>query len=284
MDTLKPQPEIAFEVAGHVATLTIAQERRLNAMTLSMWEAVPRLLRRAQDTPGVRVVVLRGAGEKAFCAGADISEFATLRSNPGDVEHYEKAVKAALTALREHPTPTLAAIHGICFGGGLEIALSCDLRLAEEGSRFRMPGAVLGLGYGYEGVALVASRIGPDNAADILYTAREVEAKEARSIGLVNRLAAPAGLDAALAELAGTIARNAPLTIRATKRALLEYARAPEPRDPSAVEQMVAACFASADYAEGRRAFAERRAPDFRADAEAARDLSPDPLGDEVSP
>lgn len=284
MDGQQTQPGIAFEIEGHVATLTITQERRLNAMTLGMWEALPRLLRRADETPGVRVVVLRGSGDRAFCAGADISEFATLRSSPADVEHYEEAVQAALTALREHPTPTVAAIRGICFGGGLELALSCDLRLAEEGSRFRMPGAVLGLGYAYEGVALVAQRIGPDNAADILYTAREVAASEARAMGFVNRLADAGAFDAALAELAGSIARNAPLTHRATKRALLELSRAPEPRDREMVERAVAACFASADYAEGRRAFAERRIPDFRADAEAARKSFNDPLGDEVSP
>jgi enoyl-CoA hydratase/carnithine racemase len=225
---------------------------------------LPELIARAEADDNVRVILLRGAGDKAFCAGADISQFQERRSGPDAVADYERAVSAALEAVAAASKPTVAAIRGICFGGGMALALCCDLRLAAADARFRIPAARLGLGYDFANIARLVHRVGPGTAADFLFTARTVEAVEALALGVVQRVYAADRFAQEAAACVAAIAGNAPLTLTAAKRALRELERPDHERDRTAVDRLVAACFASADYAEGQAAFREKREPRFR--------------------
>lgn len=270
---------------GHVAAITIDNERRRNALNLAMWRAIPEAIADASADPNIRVVVLAGAGPLAFSAGADISEFATVRSTPDDVAAYEHAVEAALEAVASCPKPTIAAIRGICFGGGFELALACDLRIAEAGARFRMPGTRLGLGYAYSAVEMFVARLGPAATAEILFTGEAFDAAAALRLAVVQQVHAADAFEAARGALLETIASNAPLTLVAAKRALIELSRPHGERNKAAVDALVAACFASPDYAEGRAAFAEKRPPLFKAAAGTAEiRVQSDPGAKKVTP
>ena len=248
---------------GHAATITIDNERRRNAVGLGMWRAIPERIAEASIDPDIRVVVLQGAGELAFSAGADISEFATVRSSPQDVAAYEHAVEAALEAVSTCPKPTIAAIRGICFGGGFELALACDLRIAAEGSTFRMPGTRLGLGYAYSAVEMFVARLGQAATAEILFTGEAFDAVAALRLGVVQKVLGMPTFEAERSTFVETIATNAPLTLLAAKRALIELSRPHGERDKAAVDALVAACFASPDYAEGRAGTAETRVQSY---------------------
>jgi enoyl-CoA hydratase/carnithine racemase len=262
-ETLTPIPSIRYEVERGTATLTIDQPSKMNAMTFEMWSSLPGLIAMAEADPAVRVVAVRGAGDRAFCAGADISQFGEKRTGTDAVAAYDQAVAAGNAALAEATKPTVAVISGICFGGGFALAMCCDLRIASSGSRFRIPAARLGLGYSFRNVDLLVRKLGMGPAADLLLTARIIEADEAHRLSIVNGVfrSDTFRLDAA-AYLAG-IAANAPLTLRAIKRALVEIARPEAEQDKGAVDGLVEACFGSADYREGRTAFREKREPEF---------------------
>ena len=255
---------IIYAAAGGIATLTLDQPDRLNAMTLAMWRALPDAVARAANDPDVRVLVLTGAGDRAFCAGADISQFGTARTGDDAVAAYDAAVAAGSAAVLQADKPTVAAIRGICFGGGLALAMACDLRFATAGSRFRLPAARLGLGYGFDALRLLVQRLGPTVAADVVLSARIIPSDEATGMGLVNQVWPAEALDARLAAYLAAIAGNAPLTLRAMKRGLRELARPDAAQDSAAVDALVAACFASEDYREGQAAFREKRDPVFR--------------------
>ena len=255
---------LAWREPGGVAHLRFNNPDRLNAMSLAMWEGLGDTCAALAEDGDVRIVVLSGAGGRAFVSGADISEFGEARTGVEAAARYNAAVARAEAALAALPMPSLAAIRGYCIGGGLGIALRCDLRLCTEGARFAIPAARLGLGYGPDGVKALADVVGPAAAADLLYTARQVGAEEALRIGLVGRVAADDALDAAVEQTAGRIAGNAPLTLRAVKAALHDLRRPEAERDPARVQALVAACFDSADYREGQAAFAEKRKPEFR--------------------
>lgn len=257
-------PSLHYRTTGPVARLTIDNPARRNAMTLDMWTALPELVRRAEADPEVRVILLRGAGEAAFCAGADISQFSENRSGEDGGRVYDAAVEAAQAALCAAGKPTVAYVRGACFGGGVGIALSCDLRVAAADARFRIPAARLGLGYAFSNVELVAARLGASATADLLFTARTVDAEEARRLGLVGRLFGADEADAAVEDLVTAIGGNAPLTLRAVKRALVELARPAAERDAGAVDTLLRACQGSEDYREGQAAFKEKREPRFR--------------------
>lgn len=250
--------EVLHTVEAHVATVVLCNERRHNAMSLAMWTGLADTLGQLQARPDVRVLVLRGAGERAFVSGADISEFESRRSDPSTVAAYDLAVDRAQSALQRFPRPVIAAISGICYGGGLGLALACDLRYGAPSARFRMPAARLGLGYALKGIQRMAEVLGPARAAELFYTARVVEAGDAARIGLVN--AVHEDVFAQAAQTAAEIAANAPLTIGAAKLAFLALRSDAE---AAAVGAAVEACFESADYVEGRRAFAEKRTPRF---------------------
>jgi enoyl-CoA hydratase/carnithine racemase len=247
-----------------ILSLTIDHMARRNAMTLGMWQDLARHCAEAAVDPAVRVVTLTGAGDQAFCAGADISQFGEKRSSADAVAEYDRAVAAANKGLATLGKPVIALVNGLCYGGGMGLAMACDVRLAVDTARFRIPAARLGLGYSYENVRLLALKLGVATVADILFTARVVDAREAAARGIVQATWPAAEFATKAAEYVRGIAGNAPLTIAAVKRALIEIAKPPGQADPEAVDALVRACFTSADYKEGQAAFKERRDPKFR--------------------
>ena len=248
---------------GAIGFLTFNNPARHNAISLEMWRAIPEVLAAFEADPEVRVVVFRGAGEKAFVSGADISQFDSARASRDANDLYNEHSAAATRAMALLEKPSIAMIRGYCIGGGLAVALTCDLRIAAEDARFAIPAARLGLGYGFSGVQRLVDVVGPSHASTILFTARQLSAAEALHIGLVNQVVAVNELEPELRRCAGLISENAPLTIRASKLAIREACKDAERRKLHEVEAAVAACFDSEDYAEGRRAFAEKRKPRF---------------------
>ena len=254
--------QLRLTVEDGIGWIVAENAERMNAFTAAMWEALPGLLRKADADPEVRVVVLRGAGTRSFSAGADISEFETSRT--GDAaKTYDRLNHQAFAALSDCAKPTIAMIHGHCLGGGLAIALCCDLRLADEASHFAIPAAKLGIGYNPRWVRPLLAVVPPPSAKEILFTGRRFNATEAARMGLINHILPADKLEAETRAMAGEIARNAPLSVLAAKRAIDELTRAPEHPDTATLDAMVQACFTSDDYAEGRRAFLEKRKPMF---------------------
>lgn len=255
--------QIVTETSGPVVRLIIDNPARRNAVSLEMWQAIEQALDRLAADGEARVLVLSGAGERAFSAGADISRFEDERASEEAQQHYNQIVSRASAKLESFPKPTLASIRGVCIGGGVGIAACCDLRLCGEGARFGIPAARLGLGYGFASVERIARLVGPAHAQEIYYTARQFSAREAYDMGLVNRVVPDAALEAYVDHQARMIAANAPLTIAAIKAAAIELAKAPAERDLAKVARMVEACGRSQDYVEGRRAFMDKRPPAF---------------------
>ena len=250
-------------VDGPVGWMIFNNPERRNAVSLDMWEAVPRIIRRFEDDPAIRVIALAGEGGRAFVSGADISQFEQVRSSAEQVARYEEVGARASEALKGAGKPTVAVIRGWCVGGGVGIAVNCDLRFATEGSKFGVPAGRLGLGYGPKGVQSLMNLVGPGYTKEIFFTARHFTAAEAEAMGLVNRVVPDAVFDAFVAGQLALIAANAPLTLRALKRTVGELLRGPE-GDLELCRQLVADCFASEDYKEGRRAFMEKRQPVFQ--------------------
>jgi enoyl-CoA hydratase len=255
--------KLLVEVSGHVAIVTFNNPAKRNALSAEMRAALPDLLAALNADPGVRVVVVTGAGDKAFVSGADISEFGAQRTSPDARASYDRAQAAVAAAWAGMDKPIIAMIRGFCIGGGLVTAMQADIRIASDDSQFGIPAARLGLGYGFSGVAALMNLIGPSQTAEMLFSARRFSAAEALQTGLVNRVVPADSLRETVLELASSIASNAPLTVAAAKAAIREAARPAERRDLARVEAMVEACFRSADYLEGQRAFAEKRPPEF---------------------
>lgn len=232
-------------------------------MSLDMWRAAADALEQFEQDPAVRVIVLTGAGGKAFVSGADISKFESERDSLDAVAEYNIAVDRFGQVLGECSKPTIAMIRGYCLGGGVGIAVCCDLRIASDASRFAVPAAKLGLGYGYANVRRIMDLVGPQFVTEMLLTARQFDAAQAERIGLVNHVVPDVEMESYVRDLAETIAGNAPLTIRAVKRIVRELRRNPNDADVAACDALVRQCFESADYREGRRAFLEKRRPLF---------------------
>jgi len=256
-------PALRMELEGSLAYLIIDNPARLNALTAAMWAALPQRLADAEADANVRVIVLKGAGGKAFSAGADISEFDTART--GNAAHaYDALNHAAFEALLGTTKPTIAMIEGFCLGGGLGIAACCDLRMANDAAQFAIPAARLGLGYHPRWVRTLLKLAAPASVKELLFTGRRFNSAEAANMGLVNRVVAKDQLEAETRALAGVIADNAPLTVKAAKAAIDALTEKPETADIGRLEALVKNCFESADYAEGRKAFAEKRKPQFK--------------------
>jgi enoyl-CoA hydratase/carnithine racemase len=228
-----------------------------------MWEAAEKILDGFEKDPTVRVVILTGAGGKAFVSGADISKFESERASEEAVQRYNALVEKVYARIYGFPKPTIAMIRGYCIGGGLNLAICCDMRFATEGSRFALPAAKLGLGYGYNGLRRYIDTIGPVATKEIFFTSRQLNTQEARRWGMINEIVADDQLEATVLEIANTIGDNAPLTIATIKRSTVEILKDPDRQDVAACDAMVAACFASNDYREGRKAFLEKRKPQF---------------------
>lgn len=236
---------------------------RHNALSVDMWEAIPALLAQANGDERVRLVVFSGAGEKAFVSGADISQFEDMRAAREAVSRYEQMAENALISIYRFSKPTLACIRGYCIGGGVNVAISCDLRIATSDSVFSIPAARLGLGYRYSALKNLVDLIGVGAAKDLFLTARKIDADEALSLGLIGRVCSPEALDSLLSEYTTALAVNAPLTVRAGKAIIAEILKPSPDLDVALCQDLIRGCFESEDYAEGRRAFMEKRSPVF---------------------
>jgi enoyl-CoA hydratase len=248
---------------GGVGTVIFNNPERHNAVSLEMWEATKRILDDFAADNDIRVVVLTGAGGKAFVSGADISKFESERANLEAARAYSVKSDAAYSSIYDFPKPTIAMIRGYCIGGGLGLATCCDLRIASDNSRFAVPAAKLGLGYGYVGLKRLVDVVGPSFAKEIFYTARQFDTQEALAMGLVNRVVPSAELEGAVKSITDMICANAPLTIKAVKYTVGEILKDESKRNVARTVEMVETCFASRDYNEGRAAFMEKRKPVF---------------------
>jgi len=259
-----PEEKVIGGTEGPVGHVVFNNPSKHNAVSLDMWERVHALLSQYAADPAVRVVVVSGAGGKAFVSGADISKFESERANMEAQKKYDAISGKSYDFLYNFPKPTLAKITGYCIGGGMNLAGCCDLRFCNEGARFGVPAARLGLGYGFERVRRLSESIGLPKTLEVIFTGRQFSAHEAFQMGFVQRVVADGELDAAVAETTGLIAQNAPLTIALAKAAAREIGKPEAIRDFARLEAMVKACFDSQDYVEGRRAFMEKRKPNFR--------------------
>lgn len=249
---------------GAIGWVIFNNPQKRNAMSLEMYEATAAAMEALARDPDVRVVILRGEGDKAFVSGADISQFKERRGNLEQVRHADAVSERCNRAIRECPKPVIAMIRGYCMGGGLGIAVACDLRIAADDSRFGIPAAKLGVGYRFAGIRRLAELVGPAFTAEIFYTGRQFSAQEALAMGLVNRVLPVADHERDVLDCAATLAANAPLTLAAVKRSLIELRKDPAERDLALCQKMVEDCFASEDYREGQAAFMEKRKPVFR--------------------
>lgn len=252
------------EKNGAVGWMIFNNPERHNALSLDMWKAIPDILDQFEKDSEIRVIVLKGAGDKSFISGADISEFDKKRSSVESVAHYDHVAHEASDRLSYAKKPTIAMINGYCIGGGLGVALSCDMRIASESSRFAIPAAKLGLGYRVSSLQPLVALIGPAFAKEIIITGRQFDCAEALAMGLINRAVAKDELASYVGDYCDRIAQNAPLTMAAAKQTVDEITRARSDLDRKLCERLVEECFASEDYAEGRRAFMEKRKPVFK--------------------
>ena len=247
---------------GAIGWVIFNNPERRNAVSLDMWEAIPRVLNDFVGDPAIRAIVLTGAGDKAFVSGADISQFEKVRNSAEQVKHYEEVAERANQALKAADKPVIAMIRGYCIGGGLGIAALCDLRIAADDARFGIPAAKMGLGYRASSMKSLVDLVGKAYALEIMMTARQFTAAEAKEMGLANRVVPVADLERTTREYCDMMAANAPLTMRTAKRVIAEVLKAKY--DNATCDAWVKECFDSEDYKEGRRAFMEKRKPIFK--------------------
>jgi enoyl-CoA hydratase len=255
--------KLLAETQDGVGWLTFNNPERRNAMSLDMWQAVGEAFEAFESDPAIRVVVMQGAGGKAFVSGADISQFEDQRKNAEQAAAYASVSEGARRRMANFEKPLIAMIRGFCIGGGMGVANTADLRIASEDSQFGIPAAKLGLAYSFDSLKKLVDLVGPAFAKEILFTGRRLNADEALRIGLVNRVVPSAELENTVRAMATEIAKNAPLSIRSAKITINQVLRDPEQRDMGLVEASFKACFDSADYADGRKAFMEKRTPEF---------------------
>jgi enoyl-CoA hydratase len=259
-----PSERLVVEKQGPVGWLTFNNPARRNAISIDMWEAIPQALDRFEQDSQIRVIVLKGEGDKAFVSGADVSQYEKQRSSAEGIQHYEEIAVRVQERLQSCDKVVIAMIRGYCLGAGVNIALCCDLRLAAEDARLGIPAAKLGLGYRASSLKNLVDTVGPAYAREVLVTGRQFGAEEAKTMGLVHRVAPVAGLESLVLEYCAMISDNAPLTIRASKRIVRELIKSGPTFDAQACAALVKQCFDSQDYIEGRRAFMEKRKPVFQ--------------------
>ena len=264
--TMTSQAEtLLMEKDGPIGWITFNQPQKRNAVSQEMWQRMPEYVRDLSGDPAIRVVILRGAGDAAFVAGADISQFKDRRRNAADEEEYRRISAAGSESLATLGKPLLAMIHGFCIGGGVSIAITCDLRIAADDARFGIPAARLGLGYHYRGMEKLMGLIGPAFTKELFFTARtDFSAQDALRMGLVNQVVPKAELERFTRDYALMMSRNAPLTLRSAKASVDQLLRPAADRDLALLDRLIAECFNSQDYQEGVRAFSEKRRPQFQ--------------------
>jgi enoyl-CoA hydratase len=269
MSTATATPEAATDSKilskknGGIGHLVFNNPEKHNAFSLDMSIAAAEVMDDYLADDAIRVIVLSGAGDKAFVSGGDISKFEQARATNEQVEEYNKKGERFRTLLKGSAKPTIAMIRGYCLGGGMAIALNCDIRICTEASSFGIPAAKLGIGYPSERLGQLVELCGPSAAKDLLFTGRRCTAQEALRMNIVNYVVPAAELESFVETYAQTIARNAPLSILASKRGIDEYVKDADKRDKDLLQKVVTDCFASQDYVEGRRAFMEKRKPAF---------------------
>jgi len=258
-----PSEKMISKKENGVGWMILNNPERHNAISLEMWEAALEIMQDLRADKSVRVMVMTGAGGKAFASGADISKFKDERQEAAAVAHYQATTQKAYDALLGMQIPTIAMIRGYCIGGGTAVAVCCDIRICTENAKFGVPAAKLGLGYGMNRAKPLVDLIGPAYAKEMFFTGRQFTAQEAEKMGLVNRVVPDDKLESVVQELADTIANNAPLTVKCAKLVVGEVLKDADKRDVAATERAVEACFKSADYKEGQAAFMEKRKPRF---------------------
>ena len=247
-----------------VGYITFNNPEKHNAVSIEMWDALEKILAEFRSSKEIRVIVLNGAGGKSFVSGADISKFDKERSSKEAVLSYNKRTQKVYELLETFPKPTIAMIDGYCIGGGLNLAVCCDIRICSEKSKFAMPAAKLSLGYPFSSIKRLFDVMGPGMAKHFMFTAEKISASEALACGLVQKLVSAENIETYVRDYALTISHNAPLTIKAMKQIGIEILKNPDERDLLLCEQLASACFDSEDYKEGRKAFMEKRKPNFK--------------------
>jgi enoyl-CoA hydratase/carnithine racemase len=265
MTEIATTEKLLLQKDGPIGWITFNQPEKRNAVSQEMWQAMPEYVADLASDPAIRVVILRGAGEAAFVAGADISQFKDRRRNAADEEEYRRISGAGGESLARLGKPLVAMIHGFCIGGGVSIAITCDLRIAADDARFGIPAARLGLGYHYKGMEKLMSLIGPAYTKELFFTARtDFSAQDALRMGLVNQVVPKADLERFTRDYALTMSRNAPLTLRSAKASVEQLLRPEDRRDYALLDKLIKDCFDSQDYQEGVKAFSEKRRPQFQ--------------------
>lgn len=264
LNLTSPTPNLVVEKEGAVGRLIFNKPVRMNAVSLDMWQSIPEIMARFDSDNEIRVILLRGAGEKAFVSGADITQFEDARATAEQEQAYSVATSEAFKALGMVSKPTVAMIFGVCMGGGLAIATACDLRYAGEGATFGIPAARLGLAYPPEAAQRLMNIVGPAYAKEIFFTARQFTTAEALNMALINRAYPSGDLSLQVREICKTIAQNAPLTMKTAKISVDALTDRADEMVAQELQLLVDMCSNSEDYAEGRRAFMEKRKPVFR--------------------
>ena len=256
--------KMILRIENGVGYITLNNPEKHNDVSIEMWDALERILDDFRSDNTVRVIVLNGAGGKSFVSGADISKFDKERSSKEAVLSYNKRTQKVYENLETFPKPTIAMINGYCIGGGLNLAVCCDIRICSEKSKFAMPAAKLSLGYPFSSIKRLFDVMGPGMAKHFMFTADKISAKEALTCGLIQKLISEDDIETFVKDYALTISKNAPLTIKAMKQIGVEILKNPDERDLSIGEQLASACFDSEDSNEGRRAFMEKRQANFK--------------------
>ena len=255
---------LQVEKKGAVGWIVFDQPAKRNAINDAMWRGIAPAMARFDADPQVRCVAFRGAGTDAFSAGADISEFEGRRAQAESVGKYDSLLDEVLHAIQDSRKPSVAMIYGFCLGGGLEIALACDLRYCAASAQFGIPAARLGLAYNVEGHKRLLETVGHARAREIMFLGRRYNAEEALAMGMVHRILPTDGLGAFVDDVLQTLQDNAPLSIANSKTIIEEYVKSTGTPDAEQMRQSMARCAKSEDYVEGRRAFMEKRKPRFR--------------------
>ena len=256
--------KLLLEKRGAVGWVVFDNPKRRNAINGAMWRGIPEAMQAYEKDPEVRCVAFRGTGTEAFAAGADISEFEKNRSARSAVVEYDDLLDRVLHSIQDARKPSLAMVYGYCIGGGLEIALACDLRYCGESAQFGIPAAKLGLAYNVEGHKRLIETVGHARAREIMFLGRRYAAAEAVAMGLVERAVPDNELESYVADVTRTLCENAPLSIANSKTIIEEYVKSSGAPDPALMSRSIERCATSEDYAEGRKAFMEKRRPAFK--------------------